>query len=149
MSVSRRTSSPSGRRNATRPELDVHLLIWKSALPVSASQEFFPHRARPWFRGSRIHLRLAMNFSVSLGYVVTDRSIANAAQVLRDANIAMQRAKDRGRGLSQEFDAEMLEQKLDNAALEDDLKSALENGQFSVVYQPIMRLNSTPESGIW
>lgn len=91
--------------------------------------------------------QLRLNFSVSLGYVVTDRSIANAAQVLRDANIAMQRAKDRGRGLSQEFDAEMLEQKLDNAALEDDLKSALENGQFSVVYQPIMRLNSIATMG--
>src|SRR5206468_7253462 len=29
-----------------RPELDVRLLIWKSALPISASQEFFPHKAR-------------------------------------------------------------------------------------------------------
>jgi diguanylate cyclase (GGDEF)-like protein len=91
--------------------------------------------------------QLRLNFSVSLGYVVTDRSIANPAQVLRDANIAMQRAKDRGRGLSQEFDAEMLEQKLDNAALENDLKSALENGQFSVVYQPIIRLNSIATMG--
>src|SRR3954466_4969145 len=30
-----------------RPDLDINLLIWKSALPVRASQEFFPHRARP------------------------------------------------------------------------------------------------------
>ncbi|HET9160902.1 MAG TPA: phospholipase, partial [Caulobacteraceae bacterium] len=29
-----------------RPELDIRLLIWKSALPISASQEFFPHKAR-------------------------------------------------------------------------------------------------------
>lgn len=41
-----------------RPELDVHVLIWKSAMPVSASQEFFPHRARPWFRGSRVQFHL-------------------------------------------------------------------------------------------
>jgi phosphatidylserine/phosphatidylglycerophosphate/cardiolipin synthase-like enzyme len=32
-----------------RPELDVRLLIWKSALPISATQEFFPHKARKWF----------------------------------------------------------------------------------------------------
>jgi phosphatidylserine/phosphatidylglycerophosphate/cardiolipin synthase-like enzyme len=41
-----------------RPELDIRLLIWKSALPVSATQEFFPHKARHWFKGTRIHFRL-------------------------------------------------------------------------------------------
>jgi phosphatidylserine/phosphatidylglycerophosphate/cardiolipin synthase-like enzyme len=41
-----------------RPELDVRLLIWKSALPISASQEFFPHRARRYFRGTPVHFRL-------------------------------------------------------------------------------------------
>lgn len=37
-----------------RPDLDIRLLIWKSALPIAASQEFFPHRARKWFRGTNI-----------------------------------------------------------------------------------------------
>ncbi len=41
-----------------RPNLDVRVLIWKSALPISASQDFFPHRARPWFRGSPVKFRL-------------------------------------------------------------------------------------------
>ncbi len=41
-----------------RPELDIRVLIWKSALPIAASQEFFPHRARAWFEGSRVHFRL-------------------------------------------------------------------------------------------
>src|SRR6516164_2655932 len=41
-----------------RPELDVRLLIWKSALPISASQEFFPHRARKYFRDTPVHFRL-------------------------------------------------------------------------------------------
>jgi phosphatidylserine/phosphatidylglycerophosphate/cardiolipin synthase-like enzyme len=48
-----------------RPELDIHLLIWKSALPIAASQEFFPHRAQAWFRGTRIRFRL--DDSVPLG----------------------------------------------------------------------------------
>jgi phosphatidylserine/phosphatidylglycerophosphate/cardiolipin synthase-like enzyme len=43
---------------AERPELDVRLLIWKSALPISASQEFFPHKARRWFHGSHVKFRL-------------------------------------------------------------------------------------------
>ena len=43
---------------ARRPELDVRVLIWKSALPISASQNFFPHRARSWFAGSPVRFRL-------------------------------------------------------------------------------------------
>jgi len=41
-----------------RPELDIRLLIWKSALPIAATQEFFPHKARKWFEGSRVEFRL-------------------------------------------------------------------------------------------
>jgi phosphatidylserine/phosphatidylglycerophosphate/cardiolipin synthase-like enzyme len=41
-----------------RPELDVRLLVWRSALPISATQAFFPHRAQAWFRGRRVDFRL-------------------------------------------------------------------------------------------
>jgi len=41
-----------------RPELDIRLLIWKSALPIAASQEFFPHKARKWFEGTNVTFRL-------------------------------------------------------------------------------------------
>lgn len=41
-----------------RPQLDIRLLIWKAALPISASQQFFPQAARGWFSGSRIKFRL-------------------------------------------------------------------------------------------
>ena len=42
-----------------RPELDVRLLVWKSALPIAASQNFFPHRARRTFRRTPVRFRLA------------------------------------------------------------------------------------------
>ena len=41
-----------------RPDLDIRLLIWRSALPIAASQEFFPHRARRFFRGTPVKFRL-------------------------------------------------------------------------------------------
>lgn len=41
-----------------KPELDVHLLIWRSAFPIAAQQEFFPHKAREWFRNTPVHFRL-------------------------------------------------------------------------------------------
>lgn len=40
------------------PLLDIRLLIWKSALPISASQEFFPHKARKYFRGTPVQFVL-------------------------------------------------------------------------------------------
>jgi len=42
----------------TRPGLDVRLLIWKSALPIAASQHFFPHRARACFHNTPVTFRL-------------------------------------------------------------------------------------------
>jgi phosphatidylserine/phosphatidylglycerophosphate/cardiolipin synthase-like enzyme len=43
---------------AARPGIDIRVLIWKSALPVEATQEFFPHRARPWFADTTVRFRL-------------------------------------------------------------------------------------------
>jgi phosphatidylserine/phosphatidylglycerophosphate/cardiolipin synthase-like enzyme len=41
-----------------RPGIDIRVLIWKSALPIAASQEFFPHRARAWFADTAVRFRL-------------------------------------------------------------------------------------------
>ena len=40
------------------PSLDIRLLVWRSALPIAATQAFFPHRARSWFRGTGVDFRL-------------------------------------------------------------------------------------------
>lgn len=53
------------RLSDERPDLDIHILIWKSALPISASQHFFPHRARKWFTGTRINF--ALDASIPFG----------------------------------------------------------------------------------
>ncbi|MFI4963793.1 MAG: phospholipase D-like domain-containing protein [Caulobacterales bacterium] len=41
-----------------RPELDVRLLIWRSAFPIAAQQDFFPHKARKWFKDTPVKFRL-------------------------------------------------------------------------------------------
>ena len=46
------------RLSEARPDLDIRLLIWKSALPIAATQHFFPHEARKWFDGTQIKFRL-------------------------------------------------------------------------------------------
>jgi phosphatidylserine/phosphatidylglycerophosphate/cardiolipin synthase-like enzyme len=47
------------------PALDVRLLVWRSALPISATQSGFPHRARAWFRGTPV--RFELDDTVPLG----------------------------------------------------------------------------------
>lgn len=44
--------------SATRPELEIRLLIWKAAALISAPQAFFPQRAPNYFDGSRVRLHL-------------------------------------------------------------------------------------------
>ncbi len=48
-----------------RPELDIRLLVWKSSLPIAATQNFFPHKARACFQGSQVNFRL--DSSIPLG----------------------------------------------------------------------------------
>ncbi|HEX3919442.1 MAG TPA: phospholipase D-like domain-containing protein [Caulobacteraceae bacterium] len=50
---------------ARQPGLDVRLLAWQSALPISATQGFFPHRAKARFRGTRV--RFELDAEVPLG----------------------------------------------------------------------------------
>ncbi len=47
------------------PALDIRLLVWRSALPISATQDFFPHRARAWFRDTNV--RFELDDTVPLG----------------------------------------------------------------------------------
>ena len=41
-----------------RPELEVRILCWKSAVMISATQDFFPHRAKRCFKGTGVQFLL-------------------------------------------------------------------------------------------
>lgn len=86
--------------------------------------------------------QLRINFSVSIGILIADKKYSEATQLIRNANIAMQRAKERGRAVYQLFDNTILKTMLDQTLLEVDLRRAMGNGEFSVVYQPIININS-------
>jgi diguanylate cyclase (GGDEF)-like protein len=86
-------------------------------------------------------------FKVSIGLVFCKDQYAYPGQILRDADIAMYKAKERGRGTHQIFDSEMREQTLETARLEADLYKAFEQNQLFLVYQPIVNLQTGNLSG--
>lgn len=80
--------------------------------------------------------------SASIGIALRDPKYKTPEEILRDADIAMYRAKSNGKGLHEIFNREMREQVSDRLRLETELRLALERGEFSVFYQPIMQLAS-------
>ena len=80
--------------------------------------------------------------SVSLGIVLGEPSYEKPEDVLRDADIAMYRAKGQGRGRYEMFDATMLARAMTRLELENDLRKAVEHQEFIVHYQPIVELGN-------
>lgn len=78
--------------------------------------------------------------SASIGIVLGSAEYATPDAVLRDADIAMYRAKLSGKAGFVVFDEAMHAQARERFELEVDLRQALERGEFRVHYQPIVDL---------
>jgi diguanylate cyclase (GGDEF)-like protein/PAS domain S-box-containing protein len=97
----------------------------------------------------RLQEELARNFrlgghevftSGSIGIALGDGDCQGPEQILRDADIAMYRAKAQGRGSYAVFDQEMHREAVEALQLESDLRLALERRQLELSYQPIVRI---------
>ena len=85
--------------------------------------------------------------SASIGIVINTTDYDNCADLLRDADIAMYRAKSLGKGRYTLFDQEMYEQTVRLTQLESELHYALEYQEFELYYQPIVSLITDELSG--
>jgi len=99
----------------------------------------------------RIQQRLAVPFqfngqeivlSVSIGISFTNDGATEAPDLLRDAEIAMYRAKGSGKGRCEVFDQAMHAGAIKRLQLETDLRKGIELNQFRVYYQPVVSLHS-------
>jgi len=77
----------------------------------------------------------------SIGIVIASSPDARAEDVIRDADAAMYRAKEEGRDRFQVFDAAIHRQASRKLALGDELRTAVENRELHVVYQPQIGLS--------
>jgi diguanylate cyclase (GGDEF)-like protein/PAS domain S-box-containing protein len=88
------------------------------------------------------HIRgQAVLLTASLGLVIADHD-ATPETLLRDSDLAMYRAKERGRGRIESFDHALrskLERRLETEA---DLHRAVEREEFTVYYQPVVDLGT-------
>jgi diguanylate cyclase (GGDEF)-like protein/PAS domain S-box-containing protein len=80
--------------------------------------------------------------SSSIGIALSTTPRETAEELLRDADIAMYRAKTLGKCRCEIFDQEMHTKAVTQLNLESDLRRAVDEHDFRVHYQPIVRLDS-------
>jgi diguanylate cyclase (GGDEF)-like protein len=86
--------------------------------------------------------------SASIGMVFGGPHYHTVDDLLRDADIAMYRAKAAGRGGYQIFDPHMHASAVERLTLETELRNAVERHDFTLVYQPIVELPSSEICGL-
>ena len=81
-----------------------------------------------------------IHVGASLGIVYGHDSYSSGSELLRDADIALYRAKAEGKSRNVLFDASMRELVIRRRRLEDDLRRAIDEDALDLHYQPIVRL---------
>ena len=99
----------------------------------------------------RIQQKLRSPFTIDHHYIYTGASIGvvfsssgyqNANDIMRDADIAMYRAKAKGKDRYEIFDRAMYDETIKSIELENNLRLAVERNEFLLHYQPIVSLKS-------
>jgi len=89
-----------------------------------------------------------LSVTTSIGAVVTDDPAANAGDLLRDADIAMYRAKEKGRDRVELFESVLRHRADERHRVARDLRRGLDQDQFFLVYQPIFALGADRLTGV-
>ncbi len=85
--------------------------------------------------------------SVSVGVAMAAGDESDPDLLLRDADVAMYRAKQRGRGRFEVFDEAMRHEAVDRLSVENDLRRAIRQGQLRLFYQPIVHIDTGQIAG--
>ena len=124
-------------------------VVVSEELSLSAGPELIAERLiealkEPFKLGSDEETRLTV--TASIGIASGDRTAP--ADLLRDADIAMYRAKWDGKNRYVVFETGMQDAVQTRMELEMDLRVALENKEFSLVYQPTFDLSDMSPTGV-
>ena len=89
-----------------------------------------------------------LQLSASIGVGAYPNDGTDAETLMKHADFAMYHAKGIGGNSFQFFEAAMTARAREHQSLENDLREALERGQFALHYQPIMDLETGAISGV-
>ena len=81
--------------------------------------------------------------STSIGFAFFPKDGCSVAELVKNADTAMYYAKSQGRNNYQYYSEIMREQALARSSLENDLRSAMENNELVLYYQPIVNLQNS------
>ncbi len=85
--------------------------------------------------------------SASIGVVIGNNEYRLTEEILRDADIAMYRAKARGKACYEVFAPSLRDQIINRAQLEGDLRRAIDQGELHLYFQPIISLKTNQITG--
>ena len=111
----------------------------RCALPFACSK-VWRHRSP---RTASTHFTTA-----GIGIALSSTAYERPAEMLRDADIAMCRAKAQGTSGCEVFDTEMHALVVRRLKVETELRKAIEHGDLRVFYQPIVRLATGRIAGV-
>lgn len=104
---------------------------------VSVAQRIQDALALPFFLDGR-----ELFMSVSVGIAMNQPNVDRPEDYLRDADLAMYRAKTGGRARHEIFRPDMRTGAVLQLSIESDLRHALERGELRVMYQPVWTLGT-------
>jgi Amt family ammonium transporter len=90
----------------------------------------------------------AVRIKTSIGIAISSDENESADDLIRDADMAMYRAKDRGRNRYEVFDAAMRASARDRLHDEFRLRKALDHGELRVHYQPLVSVDDCSVIGM-
>jgi len=88
-----------------------------------------------------------VTIGASVGISIGDPGRATADALVRDADLALYAAKAAGRGKHRLYEPSMHSEAAERQLLENDLRQAIERGELSVHYQPVVRTAGEEVSG--
>jgi EAL domain-containing protein (putative c-di-GMP-specific phosphodiesterase class I) len=104
--------------------------------PIRVAERIAAALTRPFILREREHFA-----SASIGISIALEG-EEPEGLIRDADAALYRAKERGRGGYEIFDAVMRSRVIDHVQTENDLRRALQRRELEVLYQPIVDLDN-------